>query len=130
MKLTQITNLYKFLKKSKSYIISTIDSNNNLNSIYSDNLDNDEQAKIFNDIKENLISKLGNEKYGLKLEQYDNDLFNAYKELEYLSAKSDYYESLYEYNKAVNDPNSGDANKLYMLYKQVLINQDKYKKFK
>lgn len=130
MKLTQITNLYKFLKKSKSYIISTIDSNNNLNSIYSDNLDNDEQAKIFNDIKENLISKLGNEKYGLKLEQYDNDLFNAYKELEYLSVKSDYYESLYEYNKAVNDPNSGDANRLYMLYKQVLINQDKYKKFK
>lgn len=129
MKIKQILNIIKLLKKTKKYIISSISEDNNINHIYSDNLNNDEQAHIFNGIKENLISKLGNENYGLKLEQYDNDLFNTYKEIEYLTIKSDYYQSLYEYNKALNDPNSGDGNYLFMLYKRMLLNQDKYQKY-
>ena len=129
MKIKQLLNIIKLLKNTKNYIISTISQDNNINHIYSDNLTEDEQAQIFNNIKENLISKLGNEKYGLKLEQYDNDLFNAYKELDYLTAKADYYQSLYEYNKTLNDPNSGDANYLYILYKRVFLNQDQYQKY-
>ena len=83
MKLKQILNIIKLLKSSKDFIIYSISSDNNINPIYSsDNIDNDTQALIFNDIKENLINKLGNEKYGEKLELYDKDLFDAYKDLE------------------------------------------------
>lgn len=130
MKLKQILNIIKLLKSSKDFIIYSISSDNNINPIYSsDNIDNDTQALIFNDIKENLINKLGNEKYGEKLELYDKDLFNAYKEADYQMLKADYFESAYEYYTQVNDPIGGDANKLYLLYKRLLQTRDKYEKY-
>ena len=130
MKLKQIFNIIKQLKKCKDFIIYYSNKDDNIQSIYSsDNIDSDVQAMIFSDIKENLISKLGNEKYGEKLELYDKDLFDAYKEADFQMVKADYFETAYNYYKIVNDPNSGDANTTYMLYKRLLQMRDKYEKY-
>ena len=131
MKIKQILNIIKQLKTCKDFIIYMIpDNNTDIKHIYSsDNIDNDAQAIIFNDIKENLINKLGNETYGQKLEFYDKDLFDAYKEADYQMLKADYFETAYEYYKTINDPNSGDANRTYMLYKRLLQLRDKYEKY-
>ncbi len=130
MKLKQIFNIIKQLKNCKDFIIYYSNKDDNIQSIYSsDNIDSDVQAMIFSDIKENLISKLGNEKYGEKLELYDKDLFDAYKEADFQMVKADYFETAYNYYKIVNDPNSGDANTTYMLYKRLLQMRDKYEKY-
>ena len=130
MKLKQIFNIIKQLKNCKDFIIYYSNKDNDIKNIYSsDNIDSDIQAYIFSDIKENLISKLGNEKYGEKLELYDKDLFDAYKEADFQMVKADYFETAYNYYKIVNDPNSGDANKIYMLYKRLLQLRDKYEKY-
>ena len=130
MKLKQIFNIIKQLKNCKDFIIYYSNKDDNIQSIYSsDNIDSDIQAMIFSDIKENLISKLGNEKYGEKLELYDKDLFDAYKEADFQMVKADYFETAYNYYKIVNDPNSGDANTIYMLYKRLLQMRDKYEKY-
>ena len=124
------------MKSCKDFILYMVPENSadndysNLKHIYSsDNIDEDIQASIFNDIRNNLIDKLGNEKYGEKLELYDKDLFDAYKDLELYMLKSNYFETAYEYFNAVNNPNGGDANNTYILYKRLLQFRDKYEKY-
>lgn len=34
-------------------------------------------------------------------------------------AKSEYFEAAYEYYRLINDPNSGSANKAYMLFENL-----------
>ena len=132
MKLSQIFKIIKELRKSKDYILYIIpeDKKDNIENVYSsDSIDEDIQAFIFNDIKENLINKLGKDEYANRLEKYDKDLFNAYKEADFHYARANYLESSHEYYKIINDPNGGDANKTYMLYKKMLMDRDKYQKY-
>ena len=68
------------------------------------------------------------------LEQYSvedlkKELDNAYKEIDYLTAKSNYFEALYNYTRMINDPNAGNANKAYMIYENVKRWEKIYKKF-
>lgn len=57
------------------------------------------------------------------------ELDNAYKEIDYLTAKSNYFEALYNYTRMINDPNAGNANKAYMAYENVKRWEKIYKKF-
>ena len=130
MSLKQIFKIIKTLRHCKDYILYTISDNQDINKIYSsDNITSDDQAFIFNDIKNNLIEKLGFEQYGSNLKTYDYDLFNAYKEADFQLTRADYFETAYEYFKQVNNPNGGDANTTYMLYKRLLQLRDKYEKY-
>ena len=135
MKLKQILNIIKQLKQCKDFIIYMVPKDipdndySTIKHIYSDNIDEDTQAVIFNDIKENLIEKIGTDKYGEKLELYDKDLYDAYMESKAQRLKASYFETAYEYYKQVNDPNGGDANRTYSLYKRLLQLRDKYEKY-
>lgn len=57
------------------------------------------------------------------------ELDNAYREIDYLTAKCNYFEALYNYTKLINDPNSGNANKAYVIYENVKRWEKIYKKF-
>lgn len=50
-------------------------------------------------------------------------------EIDYLTAKSNYFEALYNYTRMINDPNAGNANKAYMVYENVKRWEKIYKKF-
>ena len=132
MKIKQLYKLFKLFKLLKSkdfilYIISPDKPVENIQKYYSsDDIQPDYQAFIFNDIKENLVNKIGIDNYSSKLQDYDNDLYVAYRDLEYNSIKAEYYETAYNYYKSLNDPNSGDANKTFMLYKHLLQVKDKF----
>lgn len=47
------------------------------------------------------------------------ELDQAYKEIDYLNIKVKYYELLYNYTKMINDPNTGNASKAYIMYEQI-----------
>ena len=63
------------------------------------------------------------------VEDLKKELENAYMEIDYLTAKSNYFESLYNYTRMINDPNAGNANKAYMVYENVKRWEKIYKKF-
>lgn len=63
------------------------------------------------------------------VEECLEEIQNCYKEIDYLTAKSNYFESLYNYTKMINDPNAGNANKAYMIYENVKRWENVYKKY-
>ena len=95
----------------------------------SSNITEDFQHHIFNDSRVSLINNVTEEKYGESLEQYEPDLFNAYKEADYQIAKSEYLQAELDYYKLVNNPTSGDANVLYTNYRRLQQLKDKYENF-
>lgn len=125
----QLFNILKNILKSKEYILYTKNKDNTINKFNSNNIDIDFLNIANNDIKNDFISKVGEQNYGQELEKYDNDLFNAYKEADYQLARADYLEAELTYYKTVNDPMSGDANKLYMLYNRVVKLKEKLDSF-
>ena len=63
------------------------------------------------------------------IEDLKKELENAYMEIDYLTAKSNYFESLYNYTRMINDPNAGNANKAYMMYENVRRWEKIYQKY-
>lgn len=63
------------------------------------------------------------------IEDLKKELENAYMEIDYLTAKSNYFESLYNYTRMINDPNAGNANKAYMIYENVKRWEKIYQKY-
>ena len=75
-----------------------------------------------------------NEPEQVPIESYSIDdlkkeLENAYMEIDYLTAKSNYFESLYNYTRMINDPNAGNANKAYVMYENVKRWEKIYQKY-
>lgn len=124
-KLKRIIKLIKKIIKSDNYILYTI-NDNNITVETSDNLQNisnDNYKEMLLNIKQQII----NHKYNgninellNNLEQFDEDLANAYKELEYLDAQNQYIEQEYLYFKDMNTPGVWiDGNMAYMRYNRI-----------
>ena len=78
-----IFKLIKLLFSSKQYVIYVINKKDEIIKKESSNITEDFQHNIFNDSRVSLINNVTEEKYGESLEQYEPDLFNAYKEADY-----------------------------------------------
>lgn len=130
MKIKQIFKLLKQIKKAKQYILITQDNSNNIQSDESDNLDNEFLLNISTQLKNNVINNIGINEYSQKLQQYDPELFNAYKEADYQMVCSDYYKAELDYYKVLNDPMSGDANISFSLYKRLQEKKKQMENFK
>lgn len=124
-----IFKLIKLLFSSKQYVIYVINKKDEIIKKESSNITEDFQHHIFNDSRVSLINTVTEEKYGESLEQYEPDLFNAYKEADYQIAKSEYLQAELDYYKLVNNPTSGDANVLYTNYRRLQQLKDKYENF-
>lgn len=124
-----IFKLIKLLFSSKQYVIYVVNKNDEIIKKESSNITEDFQHHIFNDSRVSLINNVTEEKYGESLEQYEPDLFNAYKEADYQIAKSEYLQAELDYYKLVNNPTSGDANVLYANYRRLQQLKDKYENF-
>ena len=74
-----IFKLIKLLFSSKQYVIYVINKKDEIIKKESSNITEDFQHHIFNDSRVSLINNVTEEKYGELLEQYEPDLFNAYK---------------------------------------------------
>ena len=124
-KLKNIWNTLKILLNSKSYIIYALSDNNILNKFEKDisNIDENTYVAIVDDVKTSLLNNICNgstEIYSQKLDIYDPDLFNAYKELNYLDAKCQYIEADFMYYKDMNSTNNNiTANTAYKLFERV-----------
>lgn len=129
-KLKQIISILKIIIKSDSYFIYTI-NDDNVNRFYKNtkNISDNTYTDIVNDVKQHLLDDKCNgstQIYSSKLQLYDPDLYNAYKELDLTEAKLDYIEADFMYYKDMNTPYSGDANHAYMLYQRVLDKKKRY----
>ena len=73
---------------------------------------------------DNMNTKTNNfitpEEYEKELEHYDQDLANAFKEVDYQIARADSLEAELNYYKAINDPNGMNSNQALFLWNQVL----------
>lgn len=92
----------------------------------------EQQVSESENIVENTVQS--NETEQKPLEQYSledlkKELENAYMEIDYLTAKSNYFESLYNYTRMINDPNAGNANKAYIMYENVKRWEKIYQKY-
>lgn len=123
MSIKEIYNIVKKLRKTKKYVIITDEE-------IITNTDVEEQPEIRNRLSEYVISNMTPELYGAKLEQYDPDLFNAYKESDYQITRADYLEAQLNYVNAINNPNGEDGNKLFAMYKQLTQLKQKFENFK
>ena len=119
--------IIKKIWKSKRYVIIT-ENDEIIDIQYSDN-DIDWKSSIINKLNSNFIEEVTPEVYGRDLQKYNEELFNAYKECDYQMAKSNYLEAELEYQRAVNDPSGGDANKLYMMYSRLKKLKEIYENF-
>lgn len=122
-KLKNFIETIKILLSSDQYIIYVVNKNvlNKFDKNTKD-ISNDNYIGIVNNIKESLLSdKCDNntDVYMYKLHEYDPDLFRAYKEIDYLTAKLAYVEADYLYYQDMNRPNSVTADAAYMLYTRV-----------
>lgn len=124
-KLKSIIKLIKKIIKSDNYILYTI-NDNNITVETSNNLEyisNDNYKEILLNVKQQIINYKynGNVNELLNnLEQFDEDLANAYKELEYLDAQNQYIEQEYLYFKDMNTPGVWiDGNMAYMRYNRI-----------
>ena len=92
----------------------------------------EQQVSESENIVQNTVQS--NETEQKPLEQYSvedlkKELENAYMEIDYLTAKSNYFESLYNYTRMINDPNAGNANKAYIMYENVKRWEKIYQKY-
>ena len=124
-----IFKLIKLLFSSQQYVIYVVHKKAAILKKESSNITEDSQHHIFNDSRVSPINNATEEKYGESLEQYEPDLFNAYKEADYQIAKSEYLQAELDYYKLVNNPTSGDANVLYANYRRLQQLKDKYENF-
>ena len=129
MKLFKIFKLIKTLFTANDYVICYKSKNNDDNYIYSDNIDKDWLYSLPYKFRNNILNKMGEADYVKNLQKYDIELYNTYKEIEYQIAKSEYFEAAHEYYRLINDPNSGSANKAYMLFERLKQLEQKYKSF-
>lgn len=123
----RLFQIIKKICKSKRYVIIT-ENDESVDIQYSDN-DIDWKSSIINKLNSNFIEEVTPEVYGRDLQKYNEELFNAYKECDYQMAKSNYLEAELEYQRAVNDPSGGDANKLYMMYSRLKKLKEIYENF-
>ena len=123
----RLFQIIKKIWKSKRYVIIT-ENDKSIDIQYSDN-DIDWKSSIINKLNSNFIEEVTPEVYGRDLQKYNEELFNAYKECDYQMAKSNYLEAELEYQRAVNDPSGGDANKLYMMYSRLKKLKEIYENF-
>lgn len=86
-----------------------------------------ESKNIENTVQSNEPEQKPLEQYSV--EDLKKELENAYMEIDYLTAKSNYFESLYNYTRMINDPNAGNANKAYMIYENVKRWEKIYQKY-
>lgn len=124
-KLKRIIKLIKKIIKSDNYILYTI-NDNNITVESSDNLQNisnDNYKEMLLNIKQQIITYKYNGNINEllnNLEQFDEDLANAYKQLEYLDAQNQYIEQEYLYFKDMNTPGVWiDGNMAYMRYSRI-----------
>lgn len=82
---------------------------------------------VENTVQSNNPEQKSIEEYSI--EDIKKELENAYMEIDYLTAKSNYFESLYNYTRMINDPNAGNANKAYMIYENVKRWEKIYQKY-
>lgn len=82
---------------------------------------------VENTVQSNETEQKPLEQYSL--EDLKKELENAYMEIDYLTAKSNYFESLYNYTRMINDPNAGNANKAYIMYENVKRWEKIYQKY-
>lgn len=124
-----IFKLIKLLFSSKQYVIYTVNKKGEQVKKQSTNIDEAFQHHIYDDARQSLINNVGQQKYGEKLESYEPDLFNAYKEADYQIAKSEYLQAELDYYKLVNNPMSGDANTLFVNYQRLQQLKKQYENF-
>lgn len=82
---------------------------------------------VENTVQSNNPEQKSIEEYSI--EDIKKELENAYMEIDYLTAKSNYFESLYNYTRMINDPNAGNANKAYMIYENIKRWEKIYQKY-
>ena len=122
----KLYQIFKKIWKSKNYIIIT----DNDDIYYSANNDIEWKSDVINKLTSDFINEVTPEIYGRDLQKYNLELYNAYKECDYQMAKSNYLEAELEYYKAVNNPDGGDAYKLFMMYNRLQKLKDIYENFK
>lgn len=125
-------NIFKIIKllfSSKQYVIYAVNKKGENVKEQTSDITEDFQHYIYDDSRKSLIDSVGEETYGEKLESYEPDLFNAYKEADYQIAKSEYLEAELDYYKMVNNPMSGDANVLMTAYRRVQQLKNIYENF-
>lgn len=131
-KIKQIIETIKIILKSKSYIIYTLADNNILCKFvkHTDKINESTYVAIVNDIKQSLIDDIcqgNNNEYSKRLEIYDPDLCQAFKEIEYLNAKLEYIEADHMYYKDMNTVNNGiTADTAFKLYERVQQLKQRY----
>lgn len=70
-------------------------------------------------IRDDVFEKLGQEEYANRLDTYEPDLANAFREMEYYAARASYYEAYLEYHKAINNVNSGTSHDFSKMWSDV-----------
>lgn len=131
-KIKKIIDIIKILINSKSYIIYTLTKDNTLGKFikHTDKIDESTYVAIVNDVKQSLLTDICNgdtNEYSERLEIYDPDLCQAYKELNYLEAKLEYIEADFLYYKDMNTVNNGmTADRAFKLYERVQMLKQRY----
>ena len=121
-KLDEITEM---LKTSKHCLIFSCNEDvpNMRNIIFyssDDDLDTEFELNVKDMIKDDIVRRVTPEEYEKELEHYDQDLANAFKEVDYQIARADSLEAELNYYKAINDPNGMNSNQALFLWNQVL----------
>lgn len=118
-----LLKVLKKLKNAEQYIIYVRNSDKTLSSVRSDSVDDEMVQEVIKDLTP-YQETVNNDQDIPEPAEAEPDLVteleNAYKEIDYLAVKSKYYELLYNYTKTINDPNSGNANKAYIMYEQLV----------
>lgn len=124
----KIAQLLKFIKSiwntefiliTKDKVVTNIHTNNKI----------DVYSNAITSLNEQIVNDLGQTVVQDNLEVLNNEMFNIYKEIDYQLCRADYLEAELLYNKEVNNPLGGDANKLYILYKKYMDLKKKYENF-
>lgn len=99
-------DIKRILENSKKYIIiAEIDGDNFEYISNDDEFDVDFRNQCKEIIREDIFNKIGPEAYEARLDVFETDLFNAFKEIDYQTARADYAEAMLEYTRAINDIN-------------------------
>ena len=81
----------------------------------------EEKIKMMQQLRQEIISELGEEEYGNRLEEIENDLFMAYKEADYHILRAEIAENELQYYKEINNPALGkNGNQLKSLWDHIV----------
>lgn len=106
-KIEDAEKIKNFLLKIKRYVLLTEDYNGEFEYLSSDKeFDVDFRNTCKDIIREDIFNRIGQEAYSNRLDVFEPDLFQSFKELDYQTARADYFEAMYEYTRAINDINS------------------------